>query len=180
MWSQTNSFFNRSKNRVDYSFSIVNQGYLSIFIKQSQNKGLFFFFVQKQVLFRKNKYTDLLLLYHLHFLIQKYVFFLRSSYKKATLPIHLFFFQKQDNKTKSFSRQKVVCLCRRQSPLDYGAKMFLAGKSDGVKRMIVIVELWRDLAWFRCYSVLSFFPLSFFFFLPFYHLRYFGFHRDWG
>lgn len=179
MWSQTNSFFNRSKNRVDYSFSIVNQGYLSIFIKQSQNKGLFFFFVQKQVLFRKNKYTDLLLLYHLHFLIQKYVFFPVLHTKKQLYLSIFFFFQKQDNKTKSFSRQKVVCLCRRQSPLDYGAKMFLAGKSDGVKRMIVIVELWRDLAWFRCYSVLSFFPF-FFFFLPFYHLRYFGFHRDWG
>lgn len=106
MWSQTNSFFNRSKNRVDYSFSIVNQGYLSIFIKQSQNKGLFFFFVQKQVLFRKNKYTDLLLLYHLHFLIQKYVFSPRSSYKKATLPIHFFSFKSKTTRLSRFPAKK--------------------------------------------------------------------------
>lgn len=105
MWSQTNSFFNRSKNRVDYSFSIVNQGYLSIFIKQSQNKGLFFFFVQKQVLFRKNKYTGLLLL-SFTFFNTKIRIFPRSSYKKATLPIHFFSFKSKTTRLSRFPAKK--------------------------------------------------------------------------
>lgn len=106
MWSQTNSFFSRSKNRVDYSFSIVNRGYLSIFIKQSQNKGLFFFFDQKQVLFRKNKYTDLLLLYHLHFLIQKYVFFPVLHTKKQLYLSIFFSFKSKTTRLSRFPAKK--------------------------------------------------------------------------